>query len=109
MEIQKKLPKVEVRILESPALNNIQNLFGKIGDFLQPDQRKSYTYQIIKNIILKLEEIFGLIVIDDRKSFFKIPIPIDLPMAIFSTSQEVVQFHSKGIKEILASSIKIKK
>lgn len=109
MEIQKKLPNVEVRILESPALNNIQNFFGKIEDFLQPDQKNSYTFQIIKDIVFQLEEIFGLIVIDDRKSFFKIPIPIDLPMAIFSTFHEVVQFHSKGIKEILASSIKIKK
>lgn len=108
MKIQNKLPNVEVRILESPALNNIQNLFSKIGGLLKPDQRNSYTFQIIKDIVLKLEEIFGLIVIDDKKSFFKIPLPIDLPMAIFSMSQEVVQFHSKGIKEILASSIKIK-
>lgn len=107
LKIQKKLPNVEVRILESPALNNIQNFFSKIGDFLQPDQKNSYTFQIIKNIILRLEEIFGLIVIDDRKSFFKIPIPIELPMAIFSTSQEVVQFHLNGIKEILGSSVKI--
>ena len=107
VDIQKKLPHVEVRILKSPALNNIQNLFGKIGDFLQPDQKNSYTFQIIKNIILRLEEIFGLIVIDDRKSFFKIPIPIELPMTIFSTSHEVVQFHLNGIKEILGSSVKI--
>ncbi|MFW9971460.1 MAG: TrmB family transcriptional regulator [Candidatus Odinarchaeota archaeon] len=108
IEIKKKLAKIQVRILESPAFNKIKSIFGKIEGFLPPDQSKSYSFQIIKNIVVKLEDIFGLIVIDDRKSFFKIPIPIDLPMAIFSTSNELVQFHSNGIKEILSSSIEIK-
>ncbi|MFX1457368.1 MAG: TrmB family transcriptional regulator [Promethearchaeota archaeon] len=107
IDIQKKLPNIEFRILESPVFNKIKDIYGKIEDFLPSDQTKSYSFQIIKNIVLKLEDIFGLIVIDDRKSFFKIPIPIDLPMAIFSTSNELVQFHSIGIKEILASSVEI--
>ncbi len=107
-KIMEKLPKIEFRLLKSPAFNKIKSIFGKIEDFLQPEQRKSYSFQILKNIAFKLDEIFGLIVIDDRKSFFKIPIPIDLPMAIFSTSHELVQFHTIGIKEILASSIVIK-
>ncbi len=108
IEIQKQLPKVEFRILKSPAFNIMKEVFGKIEGFLHPNQVKSYSFQILKNIVFNLEEIFGLIVIDNRKSFFKIPIPIDLPMAIFSTSPEIVQFHSTGIEEILASSVLIK-
>ncbi|MFX1303814.1 MAG: TrmB family transcriptional regulator [Promethearchaeota archaeon] len=108
INLQKQLPKIEFRMLKSPAFNKVKNIFGNLEGFLHPEQRKSYSFQILKNIVLKLEEIFGLIVIDNRKSFFKIPIPIDLPMTIFSTSHELVQFHLKGMNEILASSIEIK-
>lgn len=108
LDLQKLLPKIEFRILKSPAFSIINNMFDKIENFLQPDQSSSYGFQLLKNIVSKLEEIFGLIVIDDRKSFFKIPIPIDLPMAIFSTSPELIEFHLKGINEILESSVEFK-
>ncbi|MFW9880109.1 MAG: TrmB family transcriptional regulator [Candidatus Thorarchaeota archaeon] len=109
INLQRKLPEIEFRILKSPAFKNIKNIFDKIKNFIPLNHKSSYTFQILENIVLNLEEIFGLIVIDDRKSFFKIPIPIDLPMAIFSTSPEVVQFHLDGITEILNSSVKLER
>jgi sugar-specific transcriptional regulator TrmB len=107
--LQQKLPEIEFRILKSPAFKNIKNIFDKIENFIPLNQKNSYTFQILQNIVLNLEEIFGLIVIDDKKSFFKIPIPIDLPIAIFSTSPELVQFHLDGITELLNSSVKLER
>jgi hypothetical protein len=67
----------------------------------------AYSFKIVKDIALNLNDIFGIILIDDTKSFFKIPLPVKTPMAIISSLPELVEFHQNGINAILASSVKL--
>lgn len=79
----------------------------KIEKFLQPENNASFVLQFIKNLVSRLHEILGLIVIDKKKSFFKIPFPIQLPIAIVASLPDLVQFHVKGIEQILAASYEV--
>lgn len=40
----------------------------KIEKILQPENNASFVFQIIKNLVSRLHEIYGLIVIDKKKS-----------------------------------------
>ncbi|MFX0011275.1 MAG: TrmB family transcriptional regulator, partial [Candidatus Hermodarchaeota archaeon] len=79
--------------LKSPAFEVIKDIIYKIEQFLPPQQNKAYSFQVIKNLALNIKDIFGIIVIDGKKSFFNIPIPVQLPMAILSSLPELVEFH----------------
>ncbi len=93
--------------LNSPAFEVIKEIISKIERFLPPEHGNAYSFQIIKDLALNIKEIFGIILVDDRKSFFKIPLPVKLPMAILSSLPELVEFHTSGMNAILASSTKI--
>lgn len=93
--------------LNTPAFDVIKDIIFKIENFIPPEHSKGYSFQIIKDLALNIKEIFGLILIDGKKSFFKIPLPVKLPMAILSSLPELVEFHTNGFNAILASSTKI--
>ena len=93
--------------LNTPAFDVIKEIISKIEHFLPLEHGKAYSFQIIKDLALNIKEIFGLILVDDKKSFFKIPLPVKLPMAILSSLPELVEFHTNGLNAILASSTKI--
>ena len=93
--------------LKSPVFEVIKEIVYKIEQFLPTQQNKAYSFQVIKNLALNIKDIFGIIVIDGKKSFFNIPIPVQLPMAILSSLPELVEFHVNGMNSILTSSIKI--
>jgi predicted transcriptional regulator len=92
--------------LKTPVFEVIKDIINKIEQFLPGQHNKAYSFQIIKDLALNIKDIFGIIVIDDKKSFFKIPLPVKLPMAILSSLPELVEFHTNGMNAILASSIK---
>ncbi len=105
-ELEKQLSGIDKYYLSAPAFDIIKTILENIENFLPPEQKKAYSFQIIKEIAIHLEDIFGLMIIDWKKSFFKIPIPIPLPMAILSMLPQLIDFHNSGMKKILASSIK---
>ena len=106
-ELQNQLPDISLYKLKTPSFEILKNVFDNIQGFLRPDQKESYTFNILRTIVDKLKDIFGLMVIDRKKSFFRIPLPITLPMAILSTTPELLKFHNQGINEILKSAVKI--
>lgn len=93
--------------LNTPAFDVIKEIISKIEHFLPPEHGNAYSFQIIKDLALHIKDIFGIILVDDKKSFFKIPLPVKLPMAILSSLPELVEFHTNGINAIFASSTKI--
>jgi sugar-specific transcriptional regulator TrmB len=93
--------------LKTPAFEIIKQLLINIENTLSTDQVEDHSFKILKGIALHLNEIFGIILIDDNKSFFKIPLPVKTPMAIVSSLPELVEFHRNGINAILASSEKL--
>ncbi|MFX1570251.1 MAG: TrmB family transcriptional regulator [Promethearchaeota archaeon] len=103
-DLENQLSEVDKYFLNAPTFEIIKNIVTNIENFLPKEHSKGYSFQIVKDIAIELENIFGLMIIDWKKSFFKIPIPIPLPMAILSMLPELITFHNRGIKEILASS-----
>ncbi len=103
-DLKEKIPGIDIYVLNNPAFDIVKQMIGNIEKFLKPEQKNAYSFRTIKDIVINLKNIFGLMVIDWKKSFFKIPIPIQLPMAIMSMLPEMVDFHNQGIKEILAAS-----
>jgi len=98
---------LELYRLNTPAFEVIKEILSKIEQFIPPEHGKAYSFQIIKDLALNIKKIFGIILVDDKKSFFKIPLPVKLPMAILSSLPELVEFHTNGMNAILASSTKI--
>jgi sugar-specific transcriptional regulator TrmB len=92
--------------LNTPAFDVIKDIISKIEHFLPLEHSNAYSFQIIKDLAINIKQIFGIILIDGKKSFFKIPLPVKLPMAIFSSLPELVEFHTNGMNAILASSTK---
>jgi sugar-specific transcriptional regulator TrmB len=105
-ELESQLSGIDKYCLSAPAFDIIKTILENIENFLPNEQKKAYSFQIIKEIAIHLEDIFGLIIIDWKKSFFKIPIPIPLPMAILSMLPQLIDFHNRGMKKILESSEK---
>src|SRR5271157_1086790 len=108
LELVDQLPNVQVYVMETRAFEIVQEIGQKIESFLPPSQKASYAFGIIQNLLQNFSDIFGLTVFDQRKSFFLVPIPLGVPMAIISTLPEMLQFHTEGINEILKSSRLIK-
>jgi hypothetical protein len=102
------ISELECYILKQPAFIIINTVLELIGNFLQKQgQENSYAFQLLKNIGSQIDKIFGLAVVDRKKSLFKIPLPVDIPMAILSTLPQIVNFHSEGIDRILEVSNKV--
>lgn len=106
-DIMPLLPNASFFQLKSLAFNLVKNLMDKIGQFLPTEHKNSYIFHILQEIALHLEDLFALIVIDRKNSFFRIPVPINLPMAIFSSLPDLVKFHCEGIDQIFSASQKI--
>jgi len=105
-KLEKILSGIDKYYLNAPTFDVIKAIIENIENFLPIEHKKAYSFQIVKDIVIHLENIFGLMIIDWKKSFFKIPLPIPLPMAILSMLPQLTDFHNRGIKEILASSTK---
>ncbi|MFW9902597.1 MAG: TrmB family transcriptional regulator [Candidatus Thorarchaeota archaeon] len=105
-DLENQLSEIDKYFLNAPAFDIIKTIIENIENFLPIDQKKAYSFHIVKEIAINLEDLFGLMVIDWNKSFFKIPIPIPLPMAILSMLPQLTNFHNRGIKEILKASVK---
>lgn len=71
------------------------------------DITNSFALQILKELSTNLKTIFGLMVIDDKKSFFRISLPIDLPIAMMTILPKIVEFHKRGMNEMLTSTVKL--
>jgi sugar-specific transcriptional regulator TrmB len=105
-ELENQLSGIDKYYLNAPAFDIIKNILENIENFLPKEQKQAYSFHILKEIAIHLEDLFGLMIIDWKKSFFKIPIPIQLPMAILSMLPQLIDFHNLGMKKILESSIK---
>lgn len=105
-DLENQLSGIDKYFLNAPTFDIIKTLVENIENFLPSEHTKGYSFQIVKDIAMQLGNIFGLMIIDWKKSFFKIPLPIPLPMAILSMLPQLTSFHNRGIKEILASSTK---
>lgn len=106
-ELAEQIPNAEVSVLETPAFDIIRQLGEKIKSFLPPQDYESFAFNVIQNLLQNFSEIFGLSVFDQRKSFFLVPIPLGVPMAIITTLPEMLRFHAEGINAILKSSRQI--
>ncbi|MHA1682942.1 MAG: TrmB family transcriptional regulator [Promethearchaeota archaeon] len=91
--------------LKSPAFEIIKGLIPLLRNNIGVDHHKSYSYNIIEKMIMGLKENFGLAIFDGKRSFFKIPLPVDLSVAIVSTVPDLLEFHINGFNQILKSSI----
>jgi hypothetical protein len=67
----------------------------------------SFALQIFKELAKNLKIIFGLREIDDKKSFFRIPLPIYLPIAMMTILPKIIEFHKRGMNEMLTSTVKL--
>lgn len=115
--LKEKIPNVEIYQLNLPAFDIakilIKNLINKdsmkqiisqglIEDISKiPKMKDTHGIQIFNDIAENIETIFGIMLIDGKKSFFKVPIPVSTPMAIVSTLPEIIEFHLKGLESIL--------
>ncbi|MBD3339187.1 MAG: hypothetical protein GF353_08755 [Candidatus Lokiarchaeota archaeon] len=110
-EIRNKIKNGTFYVLKNPIFERfqffLQNL-DKIGPkLLNIEIKNSFVLEKFKILGEKLPKVFGLVVIDSKTSMFKIPMPIELDMAILSTKDEVVNFHINGMNELLAASQKV--
>jgi len=105
-KIQSKITKTKLYYLKVPIFDLINNFFEKISSsFIESNN--TYALNLISLIIENLDRNFGVALSDQKKSIFIIPIPIKIPMAIMSNLPDLIEFHSKGITEILKSSIQL--
>jgi sugar-specific transcriptional regulator TrmB len=105
--LKNKLSFIEIYYVKSNIFESINSIFGNIEQFLTPENRESFGFGIIKKIAINLQDIFGLAIIDREKSLFKLPLPIDTPMAVMSTLTDIVQFHCQAIDEILENTVRV--
>jgi sugar-specific transcriptional regulator TrmB len=101
------LPNVNIFRLQTPAFDILRSIYTQIISILPSDAKESHAQSIISNLIHNLKDIFGLMMVDSKKSFFLIPIPISISMAIIATLPELIDFHKEGLTLILESSILI--
>ena|SRR5271157_896013 len=106
-ELVEQLPNAQIYLLETQAFETIKHVEEMIRSILPPEQKESFGFGLIQNLLQNISDIFGLAVFDQRKSFFLVPVPLGIPSAIVSTLPEMLQFHSQGIQEILKSCRRI--
>ncbi|MBN1215617.1 MAG: TrmB family transcriptional regulator [Candidatus Lokiarchaeota archaeon] len=92
--------------LKDQIFTKIKTFFQNIPNFI-PNIKDSYGINILTQVIDKLNQNFGLLLDDNKKSIFIIPFPIKYPIAIVSTLPDLVNFHMNGVDEILKNSIKL--
>ncbi|MBY8983143.1 MAG: TrmB family transcriptional regulator [Candidatus Lokiarchaeota archaeon] len=105
-KFQSRLNNSKLYHLKDQIFIKIQKFFQNIPKFI-PNIKDSYGFKIIDQIINKLDKKFGIVLDGNKKSIFIIPFPIDYPIAIISTLPDLVNFHAKGIEEVLKNSIRI--
>ena len=105
--LRKKMPKIAIYQLKTPAFEIFSNMLNNISKFAQLGITSPYILQIFKEIATNLKNMFGLMIIDDKKSFFRIPLPIDIPIAMMTILPKIVEFHKRGMNELLTSTVKL--
>ncbi len=106
LETYKKGTSINYYFLKTPAFDVVGKIFDTIGTIIPSDQKTSYGFQLLSQIGKKIEKLFGLVLIDEKKSLFKVPVPIKTPIAMISTLPDLLTFHLRGMKEIVKSSSK---
>ena len=101
------MPKIAIYQLKTPAFEIFSNMLNNISKFAQLGITSPYILQIFKEIATNLKNMFGLMIIDDKKSFFRIPLPIDIPIAMMTILPKIVEFHKRGMNELLTSTVKL--
>ncbi len=95
---------IEIKKMRNSISKPLQMLFTMVEKFLTKEQSNSEIFDVIKKIGSDISEIFGILLIDEKKSLFRIPLPIETPMVILSTLPEIVEFHLEGIRKIMENS-----
>lgn len=107
-EIKEPLKDLEIYSLKEPAFEKVSIILNSIEKFVKKgSQQTTYALDLLKTIGSNLPITFGLAVVDYKKSFFRIPLPVDIPLALLSTLPQLVNFHNEGIKAILSVSKRI--
>lgn len=108
LNVKETLKDFEIYCLKEPAFEKIGTILTSIERFVKKDsQEPTYALDLLKTIGSNLPITFGLAVVDYKKSFFRIPLPVDIPLALLSTLPQLVNFHNEGIKAILSVSKRI--
>ncbi|MHA1757715.1 MAG: helix-turn-helix domain-containing protein, partial [Promethearchaeota archaeon] len=100
-QMAKKVPKIKVFQASIPILKEFE--WG-LSNLIQSYEGNPFFQNIGNQLKLYFKERFGLIVIDQKKSFFAVPMPVDLPVAILSSLSEIVNVHTHGMNEIIKSA-----
>ena len=95
--------------LPVPAFDVIEDIFHDATMKILPQFKKSTPLTIIGTLIDNLKDIFGLLMCDNKKSFFLVPIPVQVPFAIISVHPEFLNFHLNSAESILKASIPLEK
>ena len=106
-EMKNRNAEISTHFLQAPVLEFVEKIIDTMDVLLKPEQKKGRIYQNIKSLISNLHEMFGLMIVDEQKSLYRIPLPISLPMATISTHPEIVNYHLIEMKEILEASTKL--
>ena len=105
-DLVEKLPNVELYQLKTPAFDLIKMMMkGVIEKKIPKEAKEGFSFKIIKDVAENAKNIFGIMLVDRLKSFFRIPLPLETPMVIVSTLPEIVDFHSRGLDAILDTSV----
>jgi len=106
-EVKEDLSDFDLYKIKVPSFTIINEMMSTLANSFLKEYKDSFPVQVISNIVQDLKNLFGLAVIDGNKSLFRIPIPVDVPIAILSSLSSLVEFHVKGIEQILAASEKV--
>lgn len=104
---QLKDTNVEFYQLKAPSFQIVETMMGKIDQMIPFKLENPFVLEMLTKLTTELPKIFGLMMIDWKRSFFRVPIPVDIPIALYSTLDEIIKFHKKGMKSVLESSKKI--
>lgn len=100
-----QLPKkITIRKIKNSIIEPLEMLFKMIEKFMSKEKMNLQIFNILKEMGLNINELLGILIIDQKKSLFRIPLPIDIPMMILTTLPEIVQFHINGFHNIMENS-----
>lgn len=103
--LQQSLPQIEFYLIEHQALDRLNYILNMIiKNKLEKQEKESFAFETFQNIANNIRELIGIMVVDQKKSFFRVPLPVGVPIAILSSLKEIVDFHCKGIDSIIEAA-----
>ncbi len=94
----------ELYLTSGANFNMIGKYFAEINKKLPLEHNQNFGFNLIKNIMSHLGDIFGLCVIDKKMSLFLIPIPISVRIGIVSALPEMIKMHNDGMKTMIETA-----